>query len=46
MLLNFKIDKNKVVKYILSLSNEDGSFKGDEFGETDTRFSYCAVSSL
>lgn len=23
---------------------EDGSFKGDEFGETDTRFSYCALS--
>ena len=27
-----------------SLQNPDGSFAGDSFGETDTRFSYCAVS--
>ena len=26
------------------LHNKDGSFSGDEFGEVDTRFYYCAVS--
>lgn len=26
------------------LQNSDGSFAGDEYGEIDTRFSYCAVS--
>lgn len=25
---------------------DDGSFTGDEWGEVDTRFSYCAVSCL
>lgn len=24
----------------------DGSFKGDEWGEIDTRFSYCALACL
>ena len=41
-----QIDKNALVKYIAHLQNEDGSFKGDEWGEVDTRFSYCALSSL
>ena len=27
-------------------SKEDGSFAGDEWGEVDTRFSYCAFSAL
>lgn len=31
---------------IASLQNEDGSFCGDSFGEVDSRFSYCAFSSL
>lgn len=40
------INQDKVVKYIASLQNEDGSFSGDEWGEIDTRFSFCAVASL
>lgn len=54
LLILLSLDSSKVnlisegiVKYIKSLQNpSDGSFKLDKFGETDTRFSYCAVSSL
>lgn len=28
------------------MQRADGSFQGDEWGEIDTRFSYCAVSCL
>lgn len=31
---------------ILSRQLESGAFTGDEFGEVDTRFSYCAVASV
>ncbi|KAJ3097836.1 hypothetical protein HDU96_000239 [Phlyctochytrium bullatum] len=31
---------------VKSLQNEDGSFKGDKWGEVDTRFSYCSLSTL
>ena len=31
---------------ILSLQQPSGIFAGDSFGETDTRFLYCAVSAL
>jgi prenyltransferase beta subunit len=31
---------------IASLQQPDGSFWGDVWGETDTRFSYCALSAL
>lgn len=31
---------------IASLQKEDGSVAGDEWGEIDIRFSYCAVSAL
>jgi geranylgeranyl transferase type-2 subunit beta len=31
---------------IKALQQDDGSFCGDEFGENDTRFLYCAVASL
>lgn len=31
---------------IVSLMQPDGSFCGDKWGEVDTRFSYCAISSL
>jgi len=40
------IIKDRLVAYIKSLMNEDGSFSGDYAGEVDTRFSYCAVSIL
>lgn len=32
--------------YVSSLQQPDGSFFGDEWGEVDTRFSYCALSSM
>lgn len=41
-----RIDIEKVASFVASLQNADGSFKGDEWGEVDTRFSYCALSSL
>jgi geranylgeranyl transferase type-2 subunit beta len=41
-----KIDREKVISYIASLQNSDGSFNGDKWGEVDTRFSYCALSTL
>ena len=31
---------------MLSLQRPDGAFMGDRWGETDTRFLYCAVSTL
>ena len=35
------------IPVILSLQDpETGSFAGDEWGEIDTRFTYCAVSCL
>ncbi len=41
-----KIDTNRLAHYVASLQNIDGSFKGDYSGEVDTRFSYCAASTL
>lgn len=38
--------KKSVIRFIQSLQQEDGSFCGDEWGEIDTRFSYCALSAL
>ncbi|KAI8846788.1 terpenoid cyclases/protein prenyltransferase alpha-alpha toroid [Chytridium lagenaria] len=35
-----------VWKDVKSLQNPDGSFCGDKWGEVDTRFSYCALSSV
>ncbi|MCO5614026.1 hypothetical protein L7F22_068306 [Adiantum nelumboides] len=40
------INKEKVAAYISQLQQEDGSFAGDEWGEIDTRFSYCAICCL
>ena len=40
------IDTQKVVSYVSKLQNDDGSFQGDEWGEIDTRFSFCAVATL
>lgn len=36
----------RVVKFIVSLQQTDGSFVGDSHGEVDTRFSYCGLASL
>ncbi|EPZ36630.1 Geranylgeranyl transferase type-2 subunit beta domain-containing protein [Rozella allomycis CSF55] len=43
------IDKDKRfinLSDVKSLQQENGSFAGDEWGEIDTRFSYCAISTL
>ncbi|KAF9940345.1 hypothetical protein BGZ65_007236 [Modicella reniformis] len=40
------INVDKVVDYVVSLQNEDGSFSGDSWGETDTRFIFCAMNCL
>jgi len=34
------------IQGIAARQNADGSFAGDEEGEVDTRFSYCAISAL
>ena len=34
------------MEYVQSLQKEDGSFAGDIWGEIDTRFSFCAVTTL
>jgi geranylgeranyl transferase type-2 subunit beta len=41
-----RLDKDAIANYVSSLQNEDGSFSGDEWGEIDTRFTYCAFSCL
>ena len=40
------VDADLVVRYVASLQQSDGSFSGDQWGEIDTRFSYCALSIL
>lgn len=41
-----RIDKDATAKFVAGLQRADGSFIGDEWGEVDTRFSYCALSCL
>ena len=41
-----RLDKDAIVKFVSNLQNDDGSFSGDEWGEVDTRFTYCALSCL
>ncbi|KAK5132277.1 hypothetical protein LTR08_009265 [Meristemomyces frigidus] len=38
--------KTKVARYIASLQRANGTFAGDEWGETDTRFMYGALNAL
>lgn len=46
-LLDVESKKDRIVSFILGLQHPtNGSFAGDRFGETDTRFLYCAVSAL
>ncbi|KAG0034734.1 hypothetical protein BGZ81_003432 [Podila clonocystis] len=40
------INVDRVVDYITSLHNPDGTFSGDAWGETDTRFIFCALNCL
>ena len=41
-----EINKEKIIDFICNLQQEDGSFAGDDWGEVDTRFSFCAVATL
>ncbi|TRM70007.1 terpenoid cyclases/protein prenyltransferase alpha-alpha toroid [Schizophyllum amplum] len=41
-----RLDVDRVVKFILSLQQPSGVFAGDQFGEIDTRFTYCAINAL
>jgi len=38
--------RSQIINFVVQLQQEDGSFSGDEWGEIDTRFSYCALSIL
>jgi geranylgeranyl transferase type-2 subunit beta len=40
------INVDRLVQYVRSLQQPDGSFSGDKWGEVDTRFSFCAVACL
>lgn len=40
------INVEKVVSFIKSLQQEDGSFFGDKWGEVDIRFTFCSVAAL
>jgi geranylgeranyl transferase type-2 subunit beta len=41
-----KLATEEIIQFIVSLQQPDGSFAGDQWGEIDTRFSYCALSAL
>jgi len=41
-----RLEKEAITKFVASLQQPDGSFAGDEWGEIDTRFTYCALSCL
>lgn len=40
------IDRDVIGQYVSSLQQGDGSFWGDEWGEVDTRFSFCSLATL
>lgn len=40
------INVDKVVNYVKERQQADGSFVGDQWGEVDVRFSFCAVATL
>jgi geranylgeranyl transferase type-2 subunit beta len=40
------VETDKVVSFVQSLQQIDGSFSGDKWGEIDVRFSFCAVATL
>jgi len=41
-----RLKVHKILQFLSSLQQPDGSFAGDTWGEIDTRFSYCALSCL
>jgi geranylgeranyl transferase type-2 subunit beta len=43
---NLALPVDDIVQFVSKLQQPDGSFAGDEWGEIDTRFSYCALSAM
>ncbi|KAK8858430.1 hypothetical protein IAR55_002657 [Kwoniella newhampshirensis] len=41
-----RVDIERVTKFLHSLINPDGAVSGDQWGESDTRFSYILLQSL
>lgn len=41
-----RLHTERIVSFVASLQQQDGSFCGDSWGEIDTRFTYCALSTL
>lgn len=41
-----RLDRERVIQFCVRLQQPDGSFAGDDWGEIDTRFTYCALSTL
>ena len=41
-----RLQRERVIQFCVSLQQPDGSFAGDAWGEIDTRFTYCALSTL
>ena len=41
-----RFNREKCAQWVAALQQPDGSFFGDKWGEVDTRFSYCGLSSL
>ncbi|KFD61950.1 hypothetical protein M514_07701 [Trichuris suis] len=40
------LNADETVQFVRGLQKPDGSFAGDEWGEIDTRFSFCAIACL
>ena len=40
------LPRSSVISYVASLQQLDGSFHGDRWGETDSRFTYCGLCCL
>ena len=40
------LDRDAIGQFVSSLQQDDGSFWGDEWGEVDTRFSFCSLATL
>ena len=38
-----RVSPTDILSFVSSLQRSDGSFVGDEYGEVDTRFTYCAL---
>lgn len=46
MINDSMLNTEKMAKYTAGLQQTNGCFFGDKWGEVDTRFSYCGLSTL